>query len=299
MRGGGHHVRRAGRRGAGADRKQGAGDRRGAGGRAAGAGVLGAVGVGATTCWPRRESMRFPLFVKAVAGGGGRGMRRVTDAAALAEAIEAASREAESAFGDAMRVPRAGGAQAAAHRGADPRRRQGQRDPPLRAGLQRAAAPPEGDRTGARAEPGPPSCATRICADAVAFARQIGYTCAGTVEFLLDERGNHVFIEMNPRIQVEHTVTEEITDVDLVSSQLRIAAGQTLDELGLSQDSIQIRTVRRCNAGSPPRTRLTGSGPTPDGSRLTAPRAARASGWTAAPTSARRSARTSTRCWSS
>lgn len=65
----------------------------------------------------------------------------------------------------------------------------------------------------------------RICGDAVAFARQIGYFCAGTVEFLLDERGNHVFIECNPRIQVEHTVTEEITDVDLVGSQLRIAAG--------------------------------------------------------------------------
>ena len=78
----------------------------------------------------------------------------------------------------------------------------------------------------------------RICADAVAFARRIGYTCAGTVEFLLDERGNYVFIEMNPRIQVEHTVTEEITDVDSVSSQLRIAAGASLEELGLSQESV-------------------------------------------------------------
>ena len=73
----------------------------------------------------------------------------------------------------------------------------------------------------------------RICADAVAFARQIDYTCAGTVEFLLDERGEHVFIEMNPRIQVEHTVTEEITDVDLVASQLRIAAGETLEPISV------------------------------------------------------------------
>ena len=69
-----------------------------------------------------------------------------------------------------------------------------------------------------------------MCADAVAFAREINYSYAGTVEFLLDERGNHVFIEMNPRIQVEHTVTEEITDVDLVASQMRIADGETLEQ---------------------------------------------------------------------
>ena len=81
----------------------------------------------------------------------------------------------------------------------------------------------------------------KMCADAVAFARHIGYSCAGTVEFLLDERGHHVFIEMNPRIQVEHTVTEEITDVDLVSSQLRIAGGETLDDLGLRQEHIRLR----------------------------------------------------------
>jgi pyruvate carboxylase len=86
-----------------------------------------------------------------------------------------------------------------------------------------------------------PELRDQICADAVAFARHIGYTCAGTVEFLLDERGQHVFIEMNPRIQVEHTVTEEITDVDLVSSQMRIAAGESLTDLGLSQDSVRIR----------------------------------------------------------
>ena len=86
-----------------------------------------------------------------------------------------------------------------------------------------------------------PAVREQICADAVRLARQINYTCAGTIEFLLDERGHHVFIECNPRIQVEHTVTEEITDVDLVSSQLRIAAGESLAALGLSQDSIRVR----------------------------------------------------------
>src|SRR6185295_10359585 len=82
---------------------------------------------------------------------------------------------------------------------------------------------------------------SRLCSDAVAFARQIGYSCAGTVEFLVDKHGDHVFIEMNPRIQVEHTVTEEITEVDLVQAQLRVAAGETLADIGLRQDEIQIR----------------------------------------------------------
>ena len=78
----------------------------------------------------------------------------------------------------------------------------------------------------------------------MAFARQVGYVNAGTVEFLLDtagaNAGRHVFIEMNPRIQVEHTVTEEVTDVDLVQSQIRIAAGETLADLGLTQDRIRL-----------------------------------------------------------
>lgn len=73
------------------------------------------------------------------------------------------------------------------------------------------------------------------------FARHIGYRNAGTVEFLLDRDGHHVFIEMNPRIQVEHTVTEEVTDVDLVQAQLRIAGGESLADLGLSQESVTLR----------------------------------------------------------
>ena len=76
------------------------------------------------------------------------------------------------------------------------------------------------------------------------FAESLNYSCAGTVEFLVETEGEragqHVFIEMNPRIQVEHTVTEEITDVDLVQSQMRIASGETLADLGLSQDEIRI-----------------------------------------------------------
>ncbi|HYZ69796.1 MAG TPA: pyruvate carboxylase, partial [Mycobacterium sp.] len=186
------------------------------------------------------HTMEFPLFVKAVSGGGGRGMRRVTEPGALREAIEAASREAESAFGDstvyleqAVVNPRHIEVQILAdshgnvmhlfERDCSVQRRH-------QKVIELAPAPNL-----------PPELRDRICADAVAFARRINYTYAGTVEFLLDERGHHVFIEMNPRIQVEHTVTEEITDVDLVASQMRIADGETLDDLGLSQETLKIR----------------------------------------------------------
>ena len=107
----------------------------------------------------------------------------------------------------------------------------------------------------------------KMCADAVAFAREINYSYAGTVEFLLDERGHHVFIEMNPRIQVEHTVTEEITDVDLVASQMRIADGETLEALGLAQDKLvvhgaamqcRITTEDPANGFRPDTGRITG-----------------------------------------
>ena len=115
--------------------------------------------------------------------------------------------------------------------------------------------------------------------DAIAFAKSIGYANAGTVEFLLDTEGErageHVFIEMNPRIQVEHTVTEEITDVDLVQSQMRIAAGETLEQLGLTQDKIQIH-------GAALQCRITTEDPAngfrPDLGRITAYRSPGGSG---------------------
>lgn len=184
------------------------------------------------------EAMRFPLFVKAVAGGGGRGMRRVTDSGALPEAIEAASREAESAFGDptvyleqAVLRPRHIEVQILADTHGNVIHLY-ERDCSVQRRHQKVI----------ELAPAPnlsPELRDKMCADAVAFARHIGYSCAGTVEFLLDESGDYVFIEMNPRIQVEHTVTEEITDVDLVSSQLRIASGETLEDLGLTQDAVR------------------------------------------------------------
>ncbi|MGW6446462.1 pyruvate carboxylase [Lentzea sp. NPDC055074] len=186
------------------------------------------------------KTMRFPVFVKAVAGGGGRGMRKVDEPAALRESLEAASREAESAFGDptvfleqAVVEPRHIEVQILADG-------QGnvihlfERDCSVQRRHQKVI----------EIAPAPnlaPELRDRICADAVKFAKHIGYRNAGTVEFLLDPEGHYVFIEMNPRIQVEHTVTEEVTDVDLVQSQMRIASGETLEDLGLSQDTVQLR----------------------------------------------------------
>ncbi|HOW95306.1 MAG TPA: biotin carboxylase N-terminal domain-containing protein, partial [Mycolicibacterium fallax] len=211
------------------------------------------------------KEVGFPVFVKAVAGGGGRGMRRVAEPGELAEAIEAASREAESAFGDptvfleqAVINPRHIEVQILAD-GHGNVIHLFERDCSVQRRHQKVielAPAPNLD----------PELRERICADAVAFARHIGYSCAGTVEFLLDERGNYVFIEMNPRIQVEHTVTEEITDVDLVSAQLRIAAGESLSDLGLSQDAVTIR-------GAALQCRITtedpGNGFRPDTGRIT------------------------------
>ncbi len=190
------------------------------------------------------DQIGFPVFAKAVAGGGGRGMRRVDKREDLREALEAAMREADSAFGDpTMFVERAV---------VRPRHIEVQiladstgetvhlfeRDCSVQRRHQKVIeiAPAPNLDEGIR---------QAMYRDAIAFARSIGYVNAGTVEFLLDtagERaGEHVFIEMNPRIQVEHTVTEEVTDVDLVQSQMRIAYGQTLAELGLQQENLQLR----------------------------------------------------------
>ncbi|MCZ2815697.1 pyruvate carboxylase [Modestobacter sp. VKM Ac-2984] len=212
------------------------------------------------------DAIEGPVFVKAVAGGGGRGMRRVEQRDQLRSAIEAAMREAESAFGDATVFleqavidPRHIEVQILADSTGDVIHLY-ERDCSVQRRHQKVieiAPAPNLD----------PALRERICADAVAFARQIGYSCAGTVEFLVDREGRHVFIEMNPRIQVEHTVTEEVTDVDLVGSQLRIAAGETLADLGLTQESIVLR-------GAALQTRITTEDPAngfrPDTGRITA-----------------------------
>ena len=190
------------------------------------------------------EKIGFPIFVKAVAGGGGRGMRRVDRREDLDESLNAAMREAGSAFGDptvfleqAVLRPRHIEVQILADEHGNVVHLH-ERDCSLQRRHQKvveiAPAPNLDD-----------SIRQALFRDAVKFAKALGYQNAGTVEFLVDtvgERaGQHVFIEMNPRIQVEHTVTEEVTDIDLVQAQMRVASGATLDELGIRQEDIQVR----------------------------------------------------------
>jgi len=190
------------------------------------------------------EAIGFPIFAKAVAGGGGRGMRRVETMDGLRGALEEAMREADSAFGDptmfleqAVVRPRHIEVQILADSTGETVHLF-ERDCSVQRRHQKVieiAPAPNLDE----------SIRQAMYRDAIAFARSIQYENAGTVEFLLDtvgeRKGQHFFIEMNPRIQVEHTVTEEVTDVDLVQSQMRIAAGETLDQLGLQQENVHLR----------------------------------------------------------
>jgi acetyl-CoA carboxylase biotin carboxylase subunit len=174
------------------------------------------------------ETVGYPIVVKAVAGGGGKGMRVVDEPADLRNAIRTARSEAGAAFGD------------------------------TRIYLERRIEEPRhieiqllGDRSGAvipfverecsiqrrhqKVVEESPSIAVdgelraRIAGAAAAVARSVGYTNAGTIEFLLDKGGAFYFLEMNTRLQVEHPVTEMVTSTDLVQWQIRIARGETLD----------------------------------------------------------------------
>jgi acetyl/propionyl-CoA carboxylase alpha subunit len=168
----------------------------------------------------------FPLIVKAAAGGGGRGMRVVREAAELEESLAAARREAEAAFGDdrvfceryverprhveiQLLADRRGEAVALGERECSVQRRH-------QKVLEESPSPALG-----------PELRERMSEAAVAFARAIGYRSAGTAEFMLDGR-DFWFLELNGRIQVEHPVTELVTGVDLVQEQLRIAQGEQL-----------------------------------------------------------------------
>ena len=196
------------------------------------------------------ERVGYPVMIKARAGGGGRGIRRCADAAEVRRAFARAVSEARKAFGSGevyvercLERPRHIEVQilADAHgrvlhlweRDCSIQRRHQK--------LIEIAPSPQLD----------PGQRERVCALAVRAAEALGYVNAGTVEFLLDETGEFHFLEVNPRLQVEHPVTEEITGIDIVQAQLAVAAGEPLP---WSQDGIRPRGMAmelRINAEDP------------------------------------------------
>ncbi|UCF37728.1 MAG: acetyl-CoA carboxylase biotin carboxylase subunit [Acidobacteriota bacterium] len=182
------------------------------------------------------EQIGYPLIIKAVAGGGGRGMRIVRKAADLEEALATAQSESHSAFGSAavylekylvnphhiefqVLGDEHGNAIHLGERECSVQRRHQKL-------IEETPSPIVDDETRAR------------LGNKVAQAmRDIGYQSAGTIEFLLDEDGEFYFIEMNTRVQVEHPITEMVTGVDIVKEQIRVAAGL---ELGYRQEDIAL-----------------------------------------------------------
>ncbi len=190
------------------------------------------------------QALGAPLLVKAVAGGGGRGMRLVHDLADLPAALHGARREAQNAFGDGtLMLERLieHGRHIEVQVFADAHGHcihLGERDCTAQRRRQKVIeeAPSPVVDAAMRA---------RLGADAVAAARAVGYVGAGTVEFIVDAAMNHWFLEMNTRLQVEHPVTECITGLDLVAWQLRIAAGEPLplaqEQVHLQGHAIEVR----------------------------------------------------------
>ena len=190
------------------------------------------------------EKISAPLMVKAAAGGGGRGMRLVNDMAELVNAIKLARAEAESAFGNGELIlekaivrPRHVEVQVFADTQGNTIHL-GERDCSVQRRHQKVVeeAPCPVMTDTLRAEMG---------AAAVTAAKSIHYRGAGTVEFLLDEKGTFYFLEMNTRLQVEHPVTELITGLDLVALQLQVAQGEPLrlnqEDITLTGHAIEAR----------------------------------------------------------
>ncbi|RKP34990.1 pyruvate carboxylase [Dimargaris cristalligena] len=182
----------------------------------------------------------FPIIIKAAMGGGGRGMRVVWKNSELADAFSRAKSEALAAFGDGtvfverfLHKPKHIEVQLLADS-------EGKvlhlfdRDCSVQRRHQKVVEiAPSIDLE--------ESVRQAMLADAIKLAEHVGYRNAGTAEFLVDQEGRHYFIEINPRIQVEHTVTEEVTGLDIVSMQMQIAAGLTFKDLEISQDAIETR----------------------------------------------------------
>lgn len=182
----------------------------------------------------------FPIIIKAAFGGGGRGMRVVWKQEELKDSFERATSEAKSAFGNGTVF-----VERFLHK---PKHIEVQllgdshgnvvhlfeRDCSVQRRHQKVVEL-------APAKDLPVETRDAILADAVKLAKSVNYRNAGTAEFLVDQENRYYFIEINPRIQVEHTITEEITGIDIVAAQIQIAAGASLEQLGLTQDRITTR----------------------------------------------------------
>jgi acetyl-CoA/propionyl-CoA carboxylase biotin carboxyl carrier protein len=205
------------------------------------------------------EEIGYPLLIKAAAGGGGKGMKVVADAGEAERAFESARREGEKYFADAsvyveryLEDPRHVEVQvlADAHGNVI---HLGERDCTIQRRHQKLVEETPSPAVDA-------DLRARIGSIAVDAARAAGYRSAGTIEGLLSPEGDYFFMEMNTRIQVEHTVTEEVTGLDLVREQVLVAAGEPLS---LTQEQVELRGHAiecRINAEDPSRGFLPGPG---------------------------------------
>ena len=237
------------------------------------------------------DELGWPIAIKASAGGGGKGLKVVREPAEVERAFESARREGEAYFSDSavyveryLEDPRHVEVQvlADAHGNVI---HLGERDCTIQRRHQKLV----------EETPSPAvddALRERIGAIAVDAARAVGYQSAGTIEGLLSRDGEYFFLEMNTRIQVEHTVTEMVTGLDLVREQVLIAAGRAA--LGAAGGRAAC-TVMRSSAGSTPRTSRAGSFLRRERSRGTASRAGRVCASTPVSLPAVRSLRSTTR----
>lgn len=186
------------------------------------------------------DEFGFPIIIKAAFGGGGRGMRVVRKQEDLKDAFERATSEAKSAFGNGtvfverfLDRPKHIEVQLLGDNHGNVVHLY-ERDCSVQRRHQKVVEL-------APAKDLPNEVRESILNDAVKLARSVNYRNAGTAEFLVDQQNRYYFIEINPRIQVEHTITEEITGIDIVAAQIQIAAGASLEQLGLTQDRISTR----------------------------------------------------------
>jgi acetyl-CoA carboxylase biotin carboxylase subunit len=190
------------------------------------------------------DEIGYPVLLKASAGGGGKGMRTAADAAACREAFERASSEALASFGDGrvfveryVERPRHIEVQvlADAHGNVV---HLGERECSIQRRYQKVIEESPSPVVDAETR-------ERIGETAVALARAVGYTSAGTVEMIADDAGGFFFLEMNTRLQVEHPVTELVTGVDIVAEQIRVAAGEPLGftqaDVGFTGHAVEAR----------------------------------------------------------